>query len=145
MNHNTCSAASITLFQNSLRTSVGGGYKGFRASASFSMKNLNENINQNTRLGKSLITFTIGSRTVPLPIHIKLMPITKALDKIWWGGFSGWRRDKVNLKQRNLARAVKDYPRYVRAKINKGICFIMSIIYTCTVLFSNFVMSLTTK
>ena len=107
-------------FQNSLGTSVGGGYKGFKASASFNMKNLNENINQNTRLGKSLIKFTIGSRKVPLPIHIKLTPITKALDKIWWGGCSGWRRGKINQKQRNLARAVRDYPRNVRAKANKG-------------------------
>ena len=110
----------ISFCQNSLRTSVGGRYGAFRASASFSMKNLNENINHNTKLGKSLIKFTIGSRNVPLPIHIKLMPITKALDRIWWGGFSGLRRDKINLKQKNLAKAVKDYPRYVRAKINKG-------------------------
>ena len=95
-------------------------YKGFKASASFNMKNLNENINQNTRLGKSLIRFTIGSRKVPLPIHIKLTLITKALDRIWWGGYSGWRRGKINQKQRNLARAVRDYPRNVRAKINKG-------------------------
>ena len=102
------------------------------------MKNLNENISHNTKLGKNLIKFTIGSRKVPLPIHIKLIPITRALDKIWWGGFSGWRRDKINLKQRNLARAVRDYPKYVRAKINKGTYLIMSMQSTCTVLSGEF-------
>ena len=84
------------------------------------MNKLNENINQNTNLGKKVIKFTIGSRSVPLPIHLKLIPITKALDPIWWGGYGRWRRNRINLKQRNLAKAVRDYPRYVRAKINKG-------------------------
>ena len=61
----------------------------------------------------------IGTRSIPLPIHIKLIPITKALDPIWWGGYGGWRRNRINLRQRNLARAVRDYPRNVRTKINK--------------------------
>ena len=89
-------------------------------SASLSMSKLNENINQKTILGKTVIQFTIGTRSIPLPIYIKLIPITKALDPIWWGGYGGWRRNRINLRQRNLARAVTDYPRYVQAKINTG-------------------------
>ena len=64
----------------------------------------------------------------------KLTPITKALDKIWWGGNSEWRRGKINQKQRNLARAVRDYPRNVRAKINKGNNIII-LKYSCPVNF----------
>ena len=89
------------------------------------MKNLNQNINQNTKLGKSVIKFTIGSRDVPLPIHLELVPITKALDKIWWGNLTEWKRDKIDQKQRNLAKALKDYPRNVHAKINKGMFLIL--------------------
>ena len=86
------------------------------------MSKLNENINHNTQLGKRVIKFMIGSRSVPLPIYIKLIPLTKALDPIWWGGYGPWRRSRINLKQRNLARAVRNYPRYVRATTNTGIC-----------------------
>ena len=64
--------------------------------------------------------FTMGSKNVPLPIHLDLKPITKALDKNWWGGTARWKTSKVNRKQRNLAKALREYPRYVRAKRNKG-------------------------
>ena len=90
------------------------------------MSKLNENINQRTTLGKKVIQFTIGTRSIPLPIHIKLIPITKALDPVWWGGYGGWRRNRINLRQRNLARAVRDYPRNVQAEINKGIIYVIN-------------------
>ena len=63
---------------------------------------------------------TIGSRNVPLPIHLDLIEITKALERYWWGGAGGWKREKIEKKQRNLARALKDYPKYVHAKKPKG-------------------------
>ena len=94
---------------------------GFRASAHFNIHTLNQNINQNTRLGKSLRKFTIGSRRIPLPIHLDLKLISKALDTNWWGGLSGWKKNNIDRKQRNLVRALKQYPRYVRAKKNTGI------------------------
>ena len=84
------------------------------------MSKLNENINQKTTLGEKVIQFTIGTKSIPLPIHIKLTPITKALDPIWWDGYDQWWWNRIGLKQRNLARAVREYPEYVRAKINKG-------------------------
>ena len=117
------------LCQNSLSTSLSGRYGTFTASASFGMKNLNQNINQNTKLGESVTEFTIGSRDIPLPIHLELIPITKALDKIWWGNLTEWKRDKIDTKQRNLAKALKDYPKNVHAKINKGMFLI--ILYYC--------------
>ena len=58
-------------------------------SAGFSIGSLNENINQNTRLGKSMRKFAIGSRNIPLPIHLDLKVINKALDSNWWGGVRG--------------------------------------------------------
>ena len=92
----------------------------FRASASFSIKTLNENVNQNTRLGKSWKKFTIGTKAVPLPIHLDLKQISKALDANWWGGMLSWRRDGIHTKQKNLIRAIKEYPAYVHAKKNIG-------------------------
>ena len=119
------SVASYTIhvlyffFQNSLSTSVGGGYGGATASVGFSIKDVNQNINQLANSRTSQQRFTIGSREVPLPIHLKLIPITKALDKIWWGA-RGWRRKRIAKKQRNLAKALRDYPRNVNASINEG-------------------------
>ena len=86
------------------------------------MSKLNENIDQKTSLGKKVIQFTIGTKSIPLPIHIKLTPITKALDPLWWGEYDQWWWNRINIKQRNLAKAVRDYPKYVHAKINKGTC-----------------------
>jgi hypothetical protein len=81
-----------------------------------------------TKLGKKVIQFTIGTRSVPLPIHIKLIPIAKALDPIWWGGSGRWQLNRINLKQKYLARALRGYPKYVRANINKGMLYnIMSV------------------
>lgn len=103
-----------------MSTSVGGGYGGATASVGLSLRDVNENIDQVASLGTSRRHFTIGSREVPLPIHLKLIPITKALDKIWWGGR---RRKKIAKKQRNLAKALRDYPRNVNASINEGRSF----------------------
>ena len=108
---------NMTVSQNQFSTSVGGGYKGVSARAGFSIKTLNENIDQKTNLGKKITEFTIGSQVIPLPIHLDLRLITEALDKIWWRGGNEWSRKK---KQKNLMKALKGYPRYVRAKKNTG-------------------------
>lgn len=71
-------------------------------------------------MGKTVIKFTTGTKDVPLLIHLRLIPITKALDKIWWRGLTGWTRDGINQKRRNLAKALKDYPKNVHAKTNTG-------------------------
>ena len=84
------------------------------------MRKLNENIDQNTKLGKKMTQFTIGSKAVPLPIHLELELLTKTLDENWWGGESQWKKDKIDRKQQNLMRALKEYPKYVHAKKNTG-------------------------
>jgi predicted membrane chloride channel (bestrophin family) len=71
-------------------------------------------------LGKEGTEFTIGSRAIPLPIHLDLRPITEALNEIWWGGTRMWRKNNIFKKQRNLMRALKSYPKYVQAKKNTG-------------------------
>ena len=67
-----------------------------------------------------MTTINIGSKDVPLPIHLDLKVITKALDKNWWGGLSGWKMNGIDRKQKNLLRALKEYPAYVHAKKNTG-------------------------
>ena len=84
------------------------------------MGNLNENIDENTKLGKKMTQFTIGSVAVPLPIHLELDLLTKALDKNWWGGDKGWRNNNIDKKEQNLMRALKEYPGYIHAKKNIG-------------------------
>lgn len=103
--------------QNQFSTSVGGGYKGVNANLGFSIKTINENIDQKTNLGEEIGRSTIGSPDIPLPIHLDLRLITEALDKVWWRGGEEWSRIK---KQKNLMRALKRYPRYVHAKKNTG-------------------------
>lgn len=106
--------------QHSLSTSVGGRYGAFHASASFNMNNLNENIDQNTNFGKKMTTFTIGSKAVPLPIHLDLKVLSAALDKNWWGGENEWKNKSIDKKQSNLLKALKEYPKYIHAKKNTG-------------------------
>ena len=108
------------LFQTSLSTRVKGKFGGYRASAGFSIKTVNENINQNTKLGKSWRKITIGSKGVPQPIHIDLKLITKALDTNWWGGMVEWRKLGIKQKQKNLMKALKEYAGYVHARKNTG-------------------------
>ena len=83
------------------------------------MRKLNENIDENTKLGKKMTEFTIGSKAVPLPIHIELELLTKALDRNWWEE-SCWRNNNIDKKQQNLMKALKEYPGYVHAKKNTG-------------------------
>ena len=111
---------NLQLSQNHFSASVGGGYGGFSGSVGFSIKNVNENIDQNTKLGKKFTKFTIGSQAVPLPIHLDLKLITKALDAIWWRGVRNWKGKSIDKKQKNLMIALKNYPKYVNAKNNTG-------------------------
>ena len=84
------------------------------------MGKLNENIDQNTNLGKKMTRFMIGSEAVPLPIHLELELLTKTLDRNWWGGERCWRYNNIDKIQKNLLRALKEYPGYVHAKKNTG-------------------------
>lgn len=110
----------ILLSQNQFSASVGGGFGGVSANVGFGIKKVNENIDQKVNLGKSVAEFTIGSRTIPLPIHLDLRPITESLNAIWWEGTGLWRKNNIYKKQENLMRALKGYPRYVHAKKNTG-------------------------
>ena len=67
-----------------------------------------------------MTTFTIGSKAVPLPIHLDLKVITEALDKNWWGGENEWKNKSIDKKQSNLLKALKEYPKYIHAKKNTG-------------------------
>ena len=80
---------------------------------------LNENINHNTRLGVSLRNFTIGSKAVPLPIHLEVKPITIVLSEKCWRDNS-WKEKGVSQKADNLKRALQDYPSITNARINPG-------------------------
>ena len=108
------------IFQHAAGGSAGGFFKGFSASIKFSIKTLNEKINENTHLGQKMTAFTIGSQSVPLPIHLDLVSIRKAFDSHWWGGESQWRKDKIDKKQKNLKKALKAYPEFMHAKKNEG-------------------------
>ncbi len=120
----------LKLSQNQFSASVGGGAGGVSANVGFSIKDVNKNIDQKTNLGKEGTEFTIGSRAIPLPIHLDLRPITESLNEIWWGGR---RQNNIFKKQRNLMRALKNYPKYVQAKKNTGE-FITTII-VCAITF----------
>ena len=74
----------IILFKNSVGVTVGGHYGGGSGSISLDINALDRSVNQNTQIGESLTEFPIGSESVPLPIHTKVVPIVEALaDNLW--------------------------------------------------------------
>ena len=97
--------------------SVSGGYGGASASVSLDINALDESVDQNTQIGKSLKEFTIGSEDVPLPIHTKLVTIDEAMADSFW---TDSERSMINQKRVHLEKALTDYAANKRAGIASG-------------------------
>ena len=87
------------------------------ASVSIDVNTLDQRVNQNTRIGRQMEGFTIGTQEVPLPIHVKVVPISIALNDHLWdeASLTVIRRKKVHMK-----KALVDYPANKRARISAG-------------------------
>ena len=85
------------------------------------INSLNTNINEQTRLGRSLSTITMGNTHLPAPIHLKMKLITACLDRHWWG--RQYTRS-IAAKRRNLLRALRAYPKWLHAQQNRGNIYI---------------------
>ena len=97
---------------------VGGSYGGASGAISLDINALDRSVNQNTQIGQSLTEFTIGSDSVPLPIHTKVVPILQALaDNLW----SASEQTSIRQKKTHLRRALQGYASYKRAMIAQGI------------------------
>ena len=97
---------------------VGGSYGGASGSISLDINALDRSVNQNTQIGQSLTEITIGSESVPLPIHTKVVPILQALaDNLW----NASERTSIRQKKTHLRRALQRYASYKRAMIAQGI------------------------
>ncbi len=96
---------------------VGAGFGKFSGSISIDVNTLNENINQNTAIGRETQVFTIGSREIPLPLHVKVVPITVALNDQLWAIAS---RNVLRKKRANMIKALNDYPKNKNADIGAG-------------------------
>ena len=97
---------------------VGGSYGGASGSISLDINALDRSVNQNTQIGQSLTEITIGSESVPLPIHTKVVPILQALaDNLW----NASERTSIRQKKTHLRRALQGYASYKRAMIARGI------------------------
>lgn len=106
-----------SFLQSSVGVSVSGGYGGASASVSLDINALDESVNENTEIGKSLKEFTIGSEAVPLPIYTKLVPIVEAMaDNFWDSG----EREEIRQKKVHLDKALTDYAANKRARISNG-------------------------
>ena len=102
--------------------SGGGTYGGRSGSFSLDINVLDRSVNQNTQIGQSLTEFTIGSESVPLPTHTKVVPIFEALvDNLW----DASERTRIRQKKTHLHRALQGYASYKRAVIAPGSCFII--------------------
>ena len=110
------------LFKNSGGVSGGGSYGGGSGSFSLDIDVLDQSVNQNTQIGQSLTEFTIGSESVPLPIHTKVVPIFEALvDNLW----DASERTSIRQKKTHLRTALQSYASYKRAVIAQGSCSII--------------------
>ena len=78
---------------------------------------LDSTVSQSTQLGSSLTEFTIGSVDVPLPIHVKVIPIDRAFaDSLW----SINEQPSIGQKRTHLERALRDYAMNKNAQISPG-------------------------
>ena len=110
------------LFKNSGGVSGGGSYGAGSGSFSLDINVLDQSVNQNTQIGQSLTEFTIGSESVPLPIHTKVVPIFEALvDNLW----DASERTSIRQKKTHLRTALQGYASYKGAAIAQGSCSII--------------------
>ena len=98
--------------------SAEGGYGGASASLSLDVNVLDETVNENTNIGESLTEFTIGSEHVPLPIHVKVVPIIEAMAETLWDTSE---IPEVRQKKTHLEKALTDYAENKRAHVSDGI------------------------
>lgn len=103
--------------------SAGGSYLGASGSLSLDIKTLDENVDENTQIGESLMSFTIGSADVPLPIHTKVVPIIEAMGNSFWDTNE---RDTYGISQKrtHMDKALTDYATNKQARINAGMLVI---------------------
>ena len=65
----------------------------------------------------SYTTSTVGSAAVPMPIHIKIVPISDALANNLWNTSE---RAMIGQKKTHLTRALRDYAENKNAQIATG-------------------------
>ena len=112
------SVAGVFLFiQNSVGVSVEGGYGGASASVSLDINALDQSVNENTNIGRSLKEFTIGTEDVPLPIHTKVVTIDEAMADSFW---EENERTEIHQKRVHLEKALTDYAANKRAHVGDG-------------------------
>ena len=132
--------------QNSVGVSRSGGFDGISASLKLDVNVLDQTVNENTNIGESLTEFTIGSEHVPLPIHVKVVPITEAVGDIFWDKSE---LPKVHQKRTHLEKALTDYADNKRAHVADGMLMPSTYIYVvcsacvcmCVCLYSSIVLS----
>ena len=93
------------------------GYSAGSASVSLDLDTLDESVNENTEIGKSMISFTIGSEEVPYPIHTELVPIDEALADVFWNTNE---RNTIRQKKAHLKKALTDYATNKGAVVSDG-------------------------
>ena len=84
------------LYQNQAGVSAEAGYGGVSAKLSLDINILDKTVNENTNIGESLTEVVVGTESVPLPIHLKVVPIVEAMAKTLWDevdGSSKWKEE----------------------------------------------------
>lgn len=105
---------------------MSGSYGRASGSVSVDINTLNQRVNENTNFRTNTQEFTIGSQNVPLPIHIKIVPISIALsDKLW----SSPSLRVIRLKKANMIKALNDYAANRQARIDAGIYDLFNLIF----------------
>ena len=127
-----CGYSELQTFsiQNSLGISASASYGGASGSLSLDLNSLDQSVDESTNIGESLTKFTIGSKGVPLPISTELVPITEALEDVFWDADE---MTEISQKRTNLEKALTDYPDNKGAYVDAG-----KLIYiVCTITYYN--------
>jgi len=81
-------------------------------SVSIDINVLNEQVSQSTEFGSKQTTFNIGTEDIPLPIKMKMKPIYRALEQVYWGNLPGgatYSSLRIATKKTHLEKAFSDY------------------------------------
>lgn len=110
--------------QNSGGIQFGGNFNGFGGSLDLDIGSLKIDSRSSNNFGSRVTSFNIGTERSPVPITLKLIPISDALRQEYWSQLErtskSYRRLKIAAKRANLMRALEDYADYVGATELKG-------------------------
>lgn len=96
--------------------SVSGRYLGYSSSLSVDFERFKASMTTGTSFGSEKVVFRCGTRNIPEPIGLKLVPIDRVFDDSFFKALSKRYRCNLAQRSRNAKKILKEYPSLEGAK-----------------------------